>query len=245
MLIPPVFISTHINICKKINNNENNGEYLFPKYNIIKNQILNDMLTVLIYIIAVIFTIISIPFIWKLNKFLKILLELFKTYDYKQYFDNYFRTLSNCIHQIVDLGIKILLFPFVIIVTIINFIIEAIDLIYQIIFFSFAIILTIITIPFIWKLKKFIKDLIELFKTNGYKTFLVNYVNNWIECIYEILVSVLVILNHFSLIHLKALYDCYYGNKKKIKKSYLDICLIVFVEKWLDIFVFILSISEL
>ena len=168
MLLPPVFISTHINIYKSIYNNKidfsknlENDEYLYQNYNIIKSQIINDTSKVLIYIIAIILTIISVPFIWKINKSFKILFELFKTKDFKQFFINYF------------------------------------------------------------------KNLIDNLITTA--------------------LSVLVLLNHLSPIHLKALYDCYYGNnnKKRIEINYLYINLTIFIEKWLDIFFFIISMLRL
>ena len=89
LILPPVFISTHINICKKIKNQQNN-EYLFPNYEIIKNQILNDIIKIIIYFLAIILTILSIPFIWKFYTFFSILLELFKTNEYNTFFINYF-----------------------------------------------------------------------------------------------------------------------------------------------------------
>ena len=156
MLLPPVFISTNINICKRIHNKEidKKGEYFYPKYNIIKNQIINDILKVLIYIIAIILTILSAPFIWRLKKSIKILIELFKTNNYKKFFENYLDNIAKGINQIINIGIIIFIY-------------------------SIAIILTILSVPFIWRLKKSIKILIELFKTNNI------YLFYWIYIIYN------------------------------------------------------------
>ena len=63
----------------------------------------------------------------------------------------------------------------------------------------------------------------------------------------ELVLSIFIILNHLSIIHIKALYDCYYSIRKevKIKKNYFYLNYIIFIKKWLDIFTFILSILRL
>ena len=55
------------------------------------------------------------------------------------------------------------------------------------------------------------------------------------------------ILNHILPFHFKGIYDYYYGNsnKKKIKKNFLHINLNIFIEKWLDVITFILSMIRL
>ena len=346
LLLPPVFISTNINICKRIHNKEidKKGEYFYPEYNIIKNQIINDILKVLIYIIAIILTILSAPFIWRLKKSIKILIELFKTNNYKKFFENYLDNIAKGINQIINIGIIISIYfigfilfiitiPFIwrfnksikifmvlfktndykkffydyfdniikginqiikvgiiifmysirfilFIITIpfiwrlnksikifielcktndykkffddyLDNIVKGINQIINvgIIIFMYSIrfILFIITIPFIWRLNKSIKIFIELFKTNEYKKFFIKYLNNLIDCLIETILSIPAILNHISPIHLKALYDCYYSNKIKEKKErkYLYISLNIFIEKWLDILIFIISMPRL
>ena len=108
---------------------------------------------VFIYSFAIILTILAIPFIWKIKMFIKHLIELFKTNNYKTFFVNYFNTLYKCILEIIYFSLKILTF-------------------------SLAIIMTILATPLIWKLKKNIKNLIELFKTNDIKKFFANYFDN-------------------------------------------------------------------
>ena len=159
-------------------------------------QLYTFIFILIIFYIAIIITIITIPFIWNLNKFIKNLIELFKTKEYKQFFINYYENIINTFKQILNLG-------------------------KQIIIFSIAIILIPITIPFLWKLKKFIKNFIELFKTKEYKQFFHNYFKNLLDCFIEILLSIPVVLNHLSIFHLKALYDIYYNNKEKEKIDYL------------------------
>ena len=99
-------------------------------------------------------------------------------------------------------------------------------------------------VPFVWKLGKTMKIFIELYRTKEIKTFLIDYIYNLFDCFLEIAEAILLPINHISPVHLKALYDCYYSYKNKIKKgrNYLYINLMVFFEKWLDIFVFIISI---
>ena len=109
--------------------------------------------------------------------------------------------------------------------------------------FIIGIFLSLISIIFIWRLPTSISILIQLFKTKEIKTFCDNYLDNLVFGIYPIIL----LLIHISPIHLKALYYCYYGNKNKndLKEKYEYICLYVFIEKWLDIFVFLLSIFRL
>ena len=192
--------------------------------NIIKgiNQIIKVGIIIFMYSIRFILFIITIPFIWRLNKSIKIFIELCKTNDYKKFFDDYLDNIVKGINQIINVGIIIFMY-------------------------SIRFILFIITIPFIWRLNKSIKIFIELFKTNEYKKFFIKYLNNLIDCLIETILSIPAILNHISPIHLKALYDCYYSNKIKEKKErkYLYISLNIFIEKWLDILIFIISMARL
>ena len=185
-IILPIFISSHIKIYKIIFNNgyniieeEGKFEHLYPKYIIIKNQILEDG-----------------------NKIIKFF------YD------------------------KILIL---------------LKFIKKLIIYSFSIILTIISLSFFWRIKKSLKILIELFKTDKFKIFLIKYIKNLIKSLLEIVSFFALILNHILPFHFKGLYDYYYGNsnKKKIKKKFLLINLNIFIEKWLDVIIFILSMSRL
>ena len=90
-------------------------------------------------------------------------------------------------------------------------------------------------------------NLIQLYKTNDYINFFINYLDYFWNSLIEIILSIFVILNHLSIIHIKALYDSYYNVKKdkRINKSYLYLNLIIFKEKWLDIFIFIISIIRI
>ena len=150
LILPPVFITTNINIYKNINKKEKKEEYPFPNYNYIKNKILNDIIKVIIYILVIILTLLTIPFIWKIHKFIYNLVELFKTNDYHKFFDNYFNEFKLSFLEIINFIKLIIIFPLVII-------------------------LTLLAIPFIWKIHKFIYNLVELFKTNDYQKFFVNY----------------------------------------------------------------------
>ena len=112
--------------------------------------------------------------------------------------------------------------------------------------YTIAIILTIISIPFLWRIHISISILIDLFKTYEIKNFFIKYYNNMIDCILPIIVFIPFIIDHLSLIHLKALWDCYYNNKdKKYCRRYSLVILRIFFEKWLDIFVFIISIVRI
>ena len=285
MLLFPVFISTNVNIYKIICNKgiDKNAPNFFPKYNIIKNQIINDMIKVLIYIIAITLTILSVLFIWKINKSIKILIELFKTNEYKKFFFDYYDHIINCLTQIIKIGLTIFIYIIAIILTILSFpfiwklnkslnilielfktneykkffinyfynIINAFNQMIKvgliIIIFFFMILLFIIISPFIWKLNKSLKIFIELFKTKEYLKFFNEYFHNLIDCLIETALSIPVILNHILPIHLKALNDSYYSNKNKLKKKrkYIYINLTIFIEKWLDIFAFVISMPRL
>ncbi len=185
-IILPIFISSNIKIYKIIFNNgyniieeEGNFEHLYPKYIIIKNQILED---------------------------------------------------GNKIYEFFYDKILILL-----------------KFIKKLIIYSFSIILTIISLSFFWRIKKSLKILIELFKTDHFKIFLIKYIKNIIKSLLEILSFLALILNHILPVHFKGIYDYYYrnSNKKKIKKNFLHINLNIFIEKWLDVITFILSMIRL
>ncbi len=282
VLLPPVFISTHVNICKRISKNEiyNKDENLYPKYSIIKSQIFIDVQKVFIYIISIILTFISFIFTWKINIFIIILIELFKSNDYKQFFINYFDNLIDSLIQILYSVFGLIIDIIAIILTVISFVFiwkinisliilieffksndykqffinyfkNLIKCLAQILFFflslifdTIAIILTITSFIFIWNLKKTLKIIIEYYKTKDFKKFLFEYFYNLKDCLFTTGLSVLTILNHISPIHLKALYDCYYTNKNKDEK-YLNVCLIIFIEKWVDLFVFTISLLRL
>jgi len=112
--------------------------------------------------------------------------------------------------------------------------------------YTIAIILTIISIPFLWRIHISISILIDLFKTYEINNFFIKYYNNMIDCLLPIIVFIPFIIDHLSLIHLKALWDCYYNNKdKKYCRRYSLVILRIFYEKWLDIFVFIISIVRI
>ena len=112
--------------------------------------------------------------------------------------------------------------------------------------YTIAIILTIISIPFLWRIHISISILIDLFKTYEIKNFFIKYYNNMIDCLLPIILFIPFIIDHLSLIHLKALWDCYYNNKDKKKcRRYSFVILRIFFEKWLDIFVFIISIVRI
>ena len=232
---------------------------------------------------AIILTLINIPFIWKWKGFIKNLIELFKTNDYQNFFINYFDMMKNTIQQLFYLLEKIIGFSFATLLTIllfplfwkvnglennliqlfktndykiffinyfdiiINTIKQLIDLSKKIIIFSIALFFTILSIPFFWKINKFIINLIQIFKTNDYETFFINYFDYFWDGLVELVLSIFIILNHLSIIHIKALYDCYYSIRKevKIKKNYFYLNYIIFIQKWLDIFTFILSILRL
>ena len=104
ILLPPIFINTNINIYKKICKNgsyynlsekekEKGDSQYYPKYTIIKNQILFNSKKVFIYIFSIILTIISIPFVWRLHITISILIDLFKTHDFKKFFISYYNNM--------------------------------------------------------------------------------------------------------------------------------------------------------
>ena len=112
ILLPPIFINTNINIYKKICKNgsyfnlsekekEKGDSQFYPKYTIIKNQILFNSKKVFIYIFAIILTIISIPFVWRLHITISILMDLFKTHDFKKFFISYYNNMIDCILPII------------------------------------------------------------------------------------------------------------------------------------------------
>ena len=99
ILLPPLFFLTNVNICKNIfkhkgyliiEEKKDSEFYLYPKYTIIKKEILKNSKKVFIYIIALILTIISIPFIWRLHITFSILINLIKTGDFKKFVVDYY-----------------------------------------------------------------------------------------------------------------------------------------------------------
>ena len=215
LILPPVFVYTHINICKRISNNDRdfNDEFenLCPKYNVIKSQIYK-MLKVAIYIIAILLTIISFIFIWNLHKSIKILIEVFKTSNYQEFFTNYFKNIINSVIELLTFFISCILF--------------------------------LILVPFVWKLNKSFKIFVESYKKKEYKKFFFDYYHHLIDCLLSTVAIIFTILIHISPVHIKAFHDCYKVNKNK-EKSYVLLCLNVFFEKWLDIFVFIISMFRI
>ena len=185
-------------------------------------DIINISIKIIIFIIAIILTIIAFPFIWKYNKFISNLTDLFKTSNYKQFFSNYLNEIQKCFTELIIF-------------------------VFQLMILALATILTLFSFIFIWKIKKFFNNLIELIRTKNVQIFLKNYFNYLIDCFIEIILSIPVILNHLSIVHIKALYDSYYNikNKENIKKDYFQLNLIILFEKWMDIFVFILSIFRI
>ena len=67
-----------------------------------------------------------------------------------------------------------------------------------------------------------------------------------IDCFLPIISLIPLIIVHLSPIHLKAIYDCYYNNKRRDNsKKYFSVILMIFFEKWLDIIVFVISLIRL
>jgi len=159
----------------------------------------------------------TIPFIWRFHISIKILIELFKENSFENFLEKYFNNIKNCFFDILKL-----------------------------IMIIFFIILLLIMVPFIWNWGKTIQIFIELYRTKEIKTFLINYIYNLFDCFLNTAGAIVLPFNHISPVHLKALYDCYYGNKnRKKERNYLYINLIIFFEKWLDIFFFIFTILKL
>ena len=109
-----------------------------------------------------------------------------------------------------------------------------------------ALIFTILSIPFIWRIHITLSLLFKLFKTKDIKQFLIDYYNNFIDCVLPIISFIPLIIVHLSPIHLKALCECYYQNKNwKNSRKYFFVVLRIFYEKLLDILVFIISLFRL
>ena len=75
---------------------------------------MKNIIKVLIYIIGIILTIISFIFIWKINKSIKILIELFKTNDYETFFKEYFKNIYTSVFELLGYFLIILLFLIVV-----------------------------------------------------------------------------------------------------------------------------------
>ena len=112
ILLPPLFFLTNVHICKNIfkhkgyliiEEKEDSEFYLYPKYTIIKKEILKNSKNVFIYMIASILTIISIPFIWRLHITISIIINLFKTADFKKFIVDYYNNMIECFLPIISL----------------------------------------------------------------------------------------------------------------------------------------------
>jgi len=245
-------------------------KYLANYFSILSSciiDIINLIMKIIMLLVCTLLTILALPFIWKFKIFFKNLIELYKVGEYSKFFHNYCMNISECFNQIYNFFKKIFLTIFLIIfLEIFSYLIFAIKTIINAILITFiylvATILTIIAIPFFWKLNELIHNSLDLFKTKDYSNFFISYCNILINAIKElfnflikitltiikfIIYSIPMILNHLSIIHLKTLYDCYYrlNKKEKKEKEFLKINMIIFFEKWLDIFTFILSIFRI
>ena len=218
LVLPPVFLFTNFGIFKIVCNKVYNDTDSFPKYNAIKSRIFNDITKVLKYYISIILVLATVPFIWRFHISIRILYELFNENNLEEFLEKYFNNIKNCFFDILKLIMIII-----------------------------VILLALIMIPFFWKWGKSIKIFVELYRTKEIKKFVINYIYNLFDCFLTIAKAIIYPFNLLSPVHLKALNDCYFGNKNrgKNRKYIFDISLMIFFEKWMDIIVFIFTILRL